>query len=123
MSVMEARAISKYVRISPQKVRKVVGTSSNIVIKRGVFPGTTTGLENNRFALVSLDMDKYEAMLEGWRFFYPRMSKGGFIFVHDFNSTESQWGTYRATTEFLSDKPERIIELPDRRGSALIRKV
>lgn len=117
------KADTRFRDTSVEKVRKIVGTSSNIVIKKGVFPSTTKGLENNRFAFVSLDMDKYEAMLEGWRFFYPRMSKGGFIFVHDFNSTESQWGTYRATTEFLSDKPEKIIELPDRRGSALIRKV
>lgn len=108
---------------SVEAVRKVVGTSSNIIIRKGIFPQTTVGLESNSFALVSLDLDRYDAMLEAWRFFYPRMSKGGFVFVHDFNNTESDYGTYRATIEFLSDKPEKIIELPDQWGSALIRRV
>jgi hypothetical protein len=49
--------------------------------------------------------------------------RGGYIFVHDFNAYEYDHGPYRATTEFLSDKPESAIEIPDQWGSALIRKV
>jgi O-methyltransferase len=104
-------------------VRQVVGPSENIIMKKGIFPHTTAGLEQNKFALVSLDLDTYEGIFEGWKFFYPRMSRGGYIFVHDFNATEYNYGPFRATTEFLSDKPEKIIELPDQWGSALLRKV
>jgi O-methyltransferase len=104
-------------------VRQVVGPSENIIIKKGIFPHTTSGLEENKFALVSLDLDTYEGISEGWKFFYPRMSRGGFIFVHDFNATEYNFGPFRATTDFLSNKLEKIIELPDQWGSALIRKV
>jgi hypothetical protein len=28
---------------------------------------------------------------------------GGYIFVHDINAKEYDWGSYRATTKFLSD--------------------
>ena len=104
-------------------VRQTVGPSQNVIIKRGIFPDTTAGLEGNRFAFVSLDLDTYDGILEGWRYFYPRMTVGGFIFVHDFNAAEYNSGPYRATTEFLSDKPEMVIEIPDQWGSALIRKV
>jgi len=104
-------------------VRQTVGPSENVIIKKGIFPDTTQGMGDNRFAFVSLDLDTYEGILEGWRYFYPRMAVGGYIFIHDFNATEYNFGPYRATTEFLSDKPENIIEIPDQWGSALIRKV
>jgi O-methyltransferase len=108
---------------SAECVRATVGHSDNVIIRKGIFPDTTAGLENNKFALVSIDLDTYKGTLSGWRFFYPRMSKGGYIFVHDFNATEYDFGPFRATTEFLQDKPEHIIEIPDQWGSALIRKV
>jgi len=103
-------------------VRRAVGPSEHIIIKQGIFPDTTVGLENSVFAFVSLDLDTYEGILEGWRFFYPRVSRGGFIFVHDFNWIEYDHGPFRASTEFMSDKPEKLVELPDQFGSALIRK-
>ena len=37
-----------------------------------------------KFAFVSLDTDLYKPTLAGLEFFWPRMSKGGFIFIHDF---------------------------------------
>jgi O-methyltransferase len=108
---------------SVQEVLKLFRDPSKIVIKKGIFPTTTKGMENHRFAFVSLDMDLYDSILDGWKFFYPRVSKGGYIFVHDYNSPISEYGTHRATNDFLADKPEKIIELPDRGGTALIRKL
>ena len=92
------------------------------MIRKGVFPQTACGLENNQFALASLDLDTYEGILAGWQFFYPRMSRGGFIFVHDHNAMEYDRGPLRAAKEFLADESEMLIELPDQWGSALIRK-
>ena len=48
---------------------------------------------------------------------------GGYIFVHDFNNPESNRGVSRAVLEFLDDKPEKIIEIPDKWGSVVIRKL
>lgn len=103
-------------------VRSVVGESPNVIIRKGFFPDTAAGLEQNKFALVSLDLDTYEGIRDGWEFFYPRLSSGGYIFVHDFNATEYNFGPFRATMEFLANKPEKIVEIPDQWGSALIRK-
>jgi hypothetical protein len=42
--------------------------------------------------------------------------------MHDYNNPESQWACKRAFDEFLADKPERLVELGDVWGSALIRR-
>ena len=56
-------------------------------------------------------------------YFYPRMAPGGYIFVHDYNNpVESKAGSFRAVNEFIQDKPERIVEIADLYGSAVIRK-
>ena len=56
------------------------------VVRQGFFPDTAEGLEDERFALVSLDADLEESTLAGLRFFVPRVSPGGYILLHDYNS-------------------------------------
>jgi O-methyltransferase len=69
---------------------------------------------------VHLDADLYEPILEGLKFFYPRMPKHGMILVHDYNA----WiGARKAVDDFFSDKPELVIPMPDKSGSALIVKI
>jgi O-methyltransferase len=50
------------------------------------------------------------------------MVRGGYFFLHDFNSPESNAGISRAAFEFLADKPELLIEIPDFHGSAMFRR-
>ncbi len=57
----------------------------NVIIKKGFFPESLNGLEE-QFAFVSLDVDLEESTLEGLRYFYPRLSSGGYIFIHDYNN-------------------------------------
>ncbi len=104
-------------------VRKRLGDCSNVNFKIGIFPETALGLESEFFAFVLLDADKYEPTLAGLNFFYPRVSRGGYVFLHDYNSPESERGVSRAATEFLRDKPEQLVELPDVWGTAVFRKV
>jgi O-methyltransferase len=57
--------------------------------------------------------------MAGLQYFYPRMERGGFILVHDFNA----WlGARGAVMEFFSGKPELPIPMPDKSGSALIQR-
>lgn len=55
----------------------------NVIIKKGYVPGILTGLDE-RFAFVSLDMDIFLPTYEALKYFWPRLSNGGYIFVHDF---------------------------------------
>ena len=43
--------------------------------------------------------------------------------VHDYNSRESDRACHRAVNEFLQDKKEFAIEIPDVWGSAMFRKI
>ena len=56
-----------------------------IVVKSGFFPDSLNGLEE-RFCLVSLDVDFFQATLEGLRYFWPRLQKGGCLLLHDWGS-------------------------------------
>lgn len=55
-----------------------------IVLKKGYFPQTAENLDL-QFAFVSLDVDFEESTLNGLEYFYPRLSEGGYLFIHDYN--------------------------------------
>lgn len=107
---------------SQESVARFIGNLDNVVFRPGFFPLTADGLENENFSLVLLDCDLYQTAVEGLRFFYPRLVAGGYLFLHDFNSPESDHAIARAVSEFLADKPEALIEIPDEWGSAVFRK-
>jgi len=104
------------------QVKNRLGSAANVAFHVGYFPSTAAGLDATRFSLVMLDADCYPSTLSGLQFFYPRTVPGGYIFLHDFNSPESDHGVSRATSEFMVGKPERIAEIPDTWGSAFFRK-
>lgn len=56
------------------------------VIKKGLFPDTAVGLENEEYAFVSIDVDLEKSIFEGLRYFYPRLKHRGAIFLHDYNN-------------------------------------
>ncbi|MBA7632991.1 hypothetical protein ES703_40547 [subsurface metagenome] len=106
-----------------ERVKKNIGNLNNIFIRKGIFPETTKDLESEKFAFVYLDADLYKSTLEGLKFFYPRISKGGYLLIHDYhNPQESYAGVLRAVNEFMTDKKEKILEIPDVLGSIIIRK-
>ena len=104
-------------------VRKLLGNSPTLRFRPGHFPETAEGLEAERFALVMLDVDLYQPSLDVLRFFYPRLTRGGYFFMHDYNSTESERAVSRAADAFMADKPELLFEIPDYFGTAMFRKI
>ena len=56
------------------------------VFREGLFPATAEGLEGERFALVSLDVDLEESTYQGLSWFLPRLSPGGYLLLHDYNN-------------------------------------
>jgi O-methyltransferase len=106
-----------------EAVLNYIGDERNIVVRKGYVPETMIGLENERFALALLDLDLYPPTKAGLEFFYPRLSPGGYLLVHDYNSPESNWACRRAVDEFMADKPEKIIEIADESGTVLFRKL
>ena len=105
---------------SVDQVQNYIKGNDNLRFKPGFFPETSTGLENEKFALVHIDADLYAPTIEALKFFYPRLSNGGVMIIHDYNH---DWeGIPKAITEFIDTIPESLIELPDWQGSAMIIK-
>ena len=70
-------------RTSIDEVLAKMPYKDKIILRVGRFPETAQGIDDT-FAFVNLDMDLYEPTIEGLRFFYPKMSDGGVILIHDY---------------------------------------
>lgn len=101
-----------------RQVKSILPYPENVVFCKGYFPDTTENIEE-KFALVSLDPDLYLPTLNGLRYFYPRLSKGGCILLHDYNSTQFPHAK-RAVDDFSKESDIKIIPLCDLHGSAVI---
>lgn len=92
------------------KVLSIMPHPENITVKPGFFPGSLDGLEE-RFCLVSLDVDFYQATLDGLRYFWPRLEKGGYLMLHDWGSPKLS-GVAKALADFEKEKELRIPVVP-----------
>jgi len=95
--------------------------SNRFVFYPGDFSLTQSKAENLTFALVNMDADLYVPTKAGLSFFYPRLSPGGVIFVHDYNP---DWpGIVKAVDEFAEANAVSVIHLPDDDDTVMIFKV
>lgn len=106
---------------SVRGVRRYVSPrNSNVEFHSGTFPESCEpAVREESFALVHLDADLHRPTLSGLEVFYPLVRPGGFIVVHDYNAWH---GARQATDEFLADKTEIAVPMPDKCGSAVIVK-
>jgi O-methyltransferase len=93
---------------------------NNCIIKKGFFPDTAVNLDET-FAFVSIDTDLYQPIYDGLKYFYPRLTKGGYIFVHDYNNHEFK-GSKQAVRDFCNENGVSYFPLSDYAGSAVISK-
>ncbi len=112
---------SKFADTSLERVLAFLGESPSIRLCKGYFPDTASVVPaEERFALVHLDADLFKPTWDALHFFYPRMSPGGLIILHDYGS--GAWpGIAEAADHFLADKPECLIRIPDKSGTAVLR--
>jgi O-methyltransferase len=119
---LEVASDSRFRDTSMQSVRRRLPEGANVIFRKGYFPETAKGLEDNRFAFVMLDLDLFKPTVAGLEFFYERTNPGGFIFLDDYNNAESGWAVSRALNGFLEGKPERLVEIADAWGTVVMRK-
>lgn len=88
----------------------------------GYFPESVTEEASSRnFAFVHLDCDLYKPMCDALKFFWPRLSNGGLLFLHDYSS--GHWeGAKKAIDDFCQETGCFVVLLPDKSGTAVIRK-
>lgn len=109
---------------SSTSVNLVLGKMPNVnqcVVRKGYFPSTAEGLESEQYAFVSIDTDLYEPILAGLHYFYPRLNKGGYIFIHDYNN-DGYKGARQAVLDFCKSQQIAFVPIPDLGGSVVIGK-
>ena len=92
------------------KVLAIMPHPDFITVKPGFFPESLEGLEE-RFCLVSLDVDFYQTTLDGLRYFWPRLEQGGYLMLHDWGSLKLP-GVAKALTDYEAELGDRIPAMP-----------
>jgi hypothetical protein len=103
-------------------VQALVG-NDHVRYIQGYFPESTSQMKDDlSFCLVHIDCDLYAPFEAALRYFYPRLVSGGFLIMHDY--ANAHWkGAEKAVDEFLANKAEKVIPIPDKSGTAVLRKV
>ncbi len=109
-----------YANIDMNALMKRLPHPEQCVIHRGYFPDTAEGFEES-FCFVNIDCDLYKPIKAGLEYFYPRLVKGGCIFVHDYRSKFYR-GVIEAVREYANENGISYCVLPDNTGTAVIIK-
>ncbi|MEP6495904.1 MAG: TylF/MycF/NovP-related O-methyltransferase [bacterium] len=119
---IDAHRSPQFSETSLDAVRRTVGNDAHTTYVQGFFPDSLTpAAERAAYAVVNLDCDLYAPTKAALEFFYPRMTPGGILFLHDYSS--GVWpGVTQAIDEFRVATGEHLVLLPDKSGSAIIRK-
>ena len=98
------------------------GAASCCHFEKGYFPDTLTEKhKKNSYSVVSIDCDLYKPIKSALEQFYPLLSRGGVFLVHDYSSFFWE-GATNAVDEFCKETGELAVCMPDKSGSAIIRK-
>ncbi len=109
---------------SEDETRRRLPNPQMTIIRRGLFPES---IEKNdyslQFAFVSIDVDFEKSTYEGLEFFYPRLSPGGVIFLHDYHTYHLS-GVSKAVESYEKNIGTRLTKVPlaDRAGTLVIIK-
>jgi len=91
-----------------EEVKKLFSPYPNVKILQGIFPNAFANiLDKETFAVVHLDVDVHKSYKDGLDFLYPRVMRGGLIFLDDYNEGGCKGATI-ATDEFLIKHNEKI---------------
>jgi len=106
---------------SLEAVQRLIG-DHKVTYVSGYFPDSARGMQlPEKVAVLHLDCDLYGPTKQGLEHFYSRMAPGGIIVLHDYSS--GYWpGVTQAADEFFDERPEKPVLIPDKSGSAVIRK-
>ena len=96
-----------------EEVLRSMPHPQSVELKVGLFPQSLEGLETN-FCLVSLDADFRESTLAGLRYFWPRLSPGGYLLLHDWGCPRLT-GVAQALEAYQQELGEKLpgVPLPD----------
>lgn len=119
-SFSKADSNKEFSNTSISEVLSKMPNPDKVIVKQGFFPESALGVEDN-FCFVSLDADLYDPLYSGLQFFYPRLIKGGYILIHDYNN-ETYKGAKKAVRDFCIRNDIGYVPIPDTAGTAILTK-
>ena len=110
-------------KTSAEQVLAVMPNPERVVLKPGFFPESLEGLEET-FCFVSLDVDFEPATLAGLRYFWPRLSPGGYLMLHDWGNPGLP-GPALALARYQAELGRRLpaAPIPDLNGTLVLCKM
>lgn len=114
----------RYKQTSEDIVLRKLKYSQKCTIFKGLFPDTVSEeVKKSEFAFVSLDVDLEESTYQGIQFFYPRLVSGGYLYIHDYNSSHLS-GVKRAIERYEEDNHVLLKKIPlaDQCGTLVVVK-
>lgn len=91
---------------------------TEVIVKKGLFPDTFD-LWDTEFVFVSIDVNLLEPVKSSLELFYPRLVKGGYMLVSDYNAPFYE-GTRKAVIDFCDERGITYFPIPDMYGSIVI---
>jgi len=113
-------AVGNFADTSVEAVRERLPFPDRAVFRVGYFPETAGDMDET-FAVVSLDADLYKPLYDGLCHFYPRMERGGYIIIHDYNNSRFT-GARHAVRRFCEENGVFVVPLSDLHGTGIIVK-
>ncbi|GFI46950.1 8-demethyl-8-(2,3-dimethoxy-alpha-L-rhamnosyl)-tetracenomycin-C 4'-O-methyltransferase [Lachnospiraceae bacterium] len=116
--------ITGHANTSIEHVMNHMSYPEKCFICQGLFPESITKEAFAAiYAFVSIDVDFEESTYQGLKFFYPRLSSGGVIFLHDYHSAYLT-GVKEAVNRFETENETKLKKIPlaDRAGTLVIVK-
>lgn len=101
------------------EVRAALAEFPNVAFHPGWIPERFAEVAEKRFSFVHVDVDLAEPTRQSIEFFYPRMERGGIIVCDDYGLTTCR-GATDTVDQFLADKPEKMLVLPDGGGVLMV---
>jgi O-methyltransferase len=118
-SVRWCDRLNQFDSVEVKNILKNMPFPEKCCVKKGYFPDTYDVEE--KFAFVSIDADLYNPIKSGLEIFYPNLSEGGYIMVHDYNNIAYS-GAMDAVIEYCDQNNISYVPIPDICGSVVITK-
>lgn len=112
--------LKKFKDTSADFVLSRLGNRENVRIKQGYFPDSFD-LWDEEFAFVSVDLNLSGPVKKSLEIFYPRLVRGGYILVSDYNAPFYE-GTREAVMDYCDSNGITYMPIPDLYGSVVIAK-
>lgn len=117
---IKTKSVNDFNNTSLDMVLSNMPFRQNCIVRQGFFPDSVQESDKlDRFCLVSLDCDLYAPILAGLEFFYPKMTKGGYILIHDYTNAKYK-DCKTAVQEFCRKNKINFVPIPDGWGTAVI---